>query len=346
MGIKKHEHFENHMDVLSSETMGDAEQMETFSEDAYDDLFDKRLDYLNTVEDKTPSQTHTIADVENSKFDFVHKHKQHTTSNTTPAHLSSLLQNRNHAYNLDVESQGIYHSENEEKNKFQYTDDSKNVIISIKGSFDSLPENRQDSIYNLFEDAPNEIKCMVNFLSNKLSVESTDGDDDSHYNLSEKKIRMEENLDSSEYAEVFSHEYGHFVDNQLGDVSQETAFSKAIEKDLGELDRDTEAGNEKFKQMIDDLMNSDAAFDMAISDNMSAYFQNDSEIMKRYTSEGIAYYGHDNDYWKIFGTREAEIYANSFSMSAQNNKASCEFMKKYFPHTWEQFKQSLQGGVR
>lgn len=347
MGIKKHEHFENHMDIASPETTGDAEKIETFSEDAYDDLFDKRLAYLDTLECKTPNKAYTIPDVENKKADSVHEHKHHaTTPNMTSAHLSSLMQHRTHEHDIDVEPQDTSAPENEKKNKSLYTDDSKNEIISIKGSFDSLPENRQESIYNSFGEAPNEIKRMVNLLSNKLCVENTVGDDDSHYDLSEKIIRMEENLDNSEYAEVFSHEYGHFVDNQLGDVSEATEFRKAIEKDLEKFDRGTEAGNEKFKEMIDDLMNSDAAFDMAVSDNMSAYFQNDPEIMNRYTSEGIAYYGHDNDYWATYGTREAEIYANSFSMSAQNNEASCEFMKKHFPYTWEQLKQSLQGGLR
>lgn len=345
MAINRHEHFESHMDIASPETTGDAEKIETFSEDAYDDLFDKRLAYLDALECKTPSKAYTIPDVKNNKVYSDHEHKHNATvSNTTSAHLSSLLQHRNHEYDLDVGPQDTSISESEGRNKSLCTDDPKNEIISIKGSFDSLPDNRQESIYNSFEDAPTEIKRMVNLLSNKLSVEKTVGDDDSHYDLLDKKIRMEENLDDSEYAEVFSHEYGHFVDNQLGDVSETTEFRKAIVKDLERFDRGTEVGIEKFNEMMDDLMNSDAAFDMAVSDNMSAYFQNDPEIMKRYTSEGIAYYGHDNDYWATFGTREAEIYANSFSMSAQNNEASCEFMKKYFPYTWEQFKLSLQGG--
>ena len=89
---------------------------------------------------------------------------------------------------------------------------------------------------------------------------------------------------------------------------------------------------------------------MPMIDNSSMDFffesKNDPEIIKRYTSEGIAPYGHENDYWAKFGTREAEIYANSFSMSAQNNEASCEFMKKHFPYTWEQFVRTLQGGLK
>lgn len=94
--------------------------------------------------------------------------------------------------------------------------------------------------------------------------------------------------------------------------------------------------------MMDDLMNSDAAYDRAISDNLSAYFENDPEIVQRYWDEGVDYYQHANSYWAEAGNREAEIYANSFSMSVQDNKASCEFMKKHFPNTWNCFINTLK----
>ena len=74
---------------------------------------------------------------------------------------------------------------------------------------------------------------------------------------------------------------------------------------------------------------------------MSAFFVNDSEIIQRYHDEGIDYYQHSNNYWMRKGNREAEIYANSFSMIAQDNKSSCTFMSKYFPSTWNHFKQTL-----
>lgn len=84
----------------------------------------------------------------------------------------------------------------------------------IKGAFDELPRNRREAVYETFENAPDEIKSTVNSLSTELSVENTTGNDCCHYDLDAKKIRMETNMDNAEYAEVFSHEYGHFVDNK------------------------------------------------------------------------------------------------------------------------------------
>lgn len=46
MGIGNRDRFENHMDIASPETIGDAEKITDYGEvtDPYDDLFDKRLD--------------------------------------------------------------------------------------------------------------------------------------------------------------------------------------------------------------------------------------------------------------------------------------------------------------
>lgn len=340
MGINKHEHFESHMDVSSPETVGDAEKIDTFSEDVYDDLFDKRLSYLDTLECKTGNKTYSVTNLENSKEDTKHEDKEPVPSSnshgSTSAHLGSTPVSKK--YDQD---QSISLHDNP---TLEYNENREN--ISIDGSFDALPENRQPDVYKVFENAPSEIKHIVNSLSDELCVDTVIGDDCSYYDLLDRKIRMEEQFDNSEYAEVFSHEYGHFVDDKLGDVSQTIEFKDAMMLDLESFDRSTESGKEKFEEMLNDLMSSDAAYDRAVSDNMSAYFKNDPEVVKRYLSEGIAYYGHESDYWETEGNREAEIYANSFSMSAQNTADSCAFMEKYFPHTWEQFKQSLEGGVR
>lgn len=215
----------------------------------------------------------------------------------------------------------------------------------IQGAFDELPRERREAVYERFENAPIEIKKTVNDLSGELSVENTNGNDCCHYDLYAKKIRMEADMDNAEYAEVFSHEYGHFVDNSKGDISDTYDFRDAISKDLATYDKNTLSGRRNFDNMMDDLFSTDAAFDRAISDNMSAFFANDSDVTDRYRDEGIPYYQHDNSYWAVPGNREAEIYANSFSMSAQDNKASCNFMGKYFPNTWEQFNISLSEEV-
>ncbi len=213
--------------------------------------------------------------------------------------------------------------------------------VAIDGAFDRLPEERREAVYESFDNAPDEVKEIVKELSEELVVEDTENDDCCHYDLLEKKIRMESDMDDAEYAEVFSHEYGHFVDDKLGGVSDTYEFRSAMAEDLAQYDRTTESGRRSFDEMMSELMETDAAYDRAVSDCMSAYFRNDPEIVQRYWDEGVDYYSHRNEYWDRSGNREAEIYANAFSMMAQDNEASCEFMKKYFPKTWEQFRKTL-----
>lgn len=216
---------------------------------------------------------------------------------------------------------------------------------SIAGAFDTLPIERQEAVYKSFENAPDAIKKIVNDLSEKLSVEDTEFDDCCHYSLVDKVIRMESELDDSEYAEIFSHEYGHLVDDMLDKSSSNPKFTDAIKEDLAKYDLVTEKGCQNFEQMMDELMSSDAAYDRTISDNMSAFFENSQEVVSCYNDEGIDYYNHSNEYWAIDGKREAEIFANTFSMMAQDNTASCEFMKKYFSNSWEQVCDILNGGI-
>lgn len=329
----------NNTELHSDTTSGDVSEVESgfeVTESEIDDELSKELDSSFDL---------FISDKKITSFD---KEQKSDVSSQQREPVEQLETEREKDYNESGEADSV-------TKERSFVDKTKDTVFGkesaydaerfekagIKGAFDELPRSRREAVYETFEKAPNEIKSTVNSLSGELSVENTIGNDCCHYDLDAKIIRMEENIDNAEYAEVFSHEYGHFVDNKKGDVSDTYEFREAMSKDLANYDRNTEVGRQNFDKMMDDLMSSDAAFDRAVSDNMSAYFKNDPEVMQRYNDEGIDYYQHDNIYWSGYGNREAEIYANSFSIAAQDNKASCEFMKQHFPHTWEQFKKTL-----
>ncbi len=225
---------------------------------------------------------------------------------------------------------------------FDSSSDEKNLDTKEKnGLVDAVPPERKKAVQELYDNAPDKIKDAVQEYGVKTKIESTSGDDPSHYDRREKIIRMEDNLDNDEYAEILSHEYGHCYDQQKGDISQKSAFKEAVSKDMGKYDKSNPEGESAFNSMLDELMNSDAAYDRAISDNLSAYFQNDTAVIRRYWDEGAPYYCHPNGYWQIEGNIECELFANCFSMYSQNNADSCDFMARYFPNTWEQFLNSL-----
>lgn len=225
---------------------------------------------------------------------------------------------------------------------------SKIETLDYAEAYDKLPKEKQEAINNSFKDAPSEIKALVAVLSKYLSVDSVKESDNvrvCNYSRYDKTIRMEPDLSDDEYAEVFTHEYGHFVDDMLGKPSASAEFRNAMYKDLMQYNPDTDAGMENFERMMDELLNSDAAYDRMISDVLSAFFVNNPEVMQRYAGEGLSYFGHNNEYWARPGAREAEVFANAFSVAAQDNSDSCTFMKTYFSNTWEQMMKILEGGV-
>ena len=93
MGINKHEHFENHLDIASPETIGDAEKIETFSDNVYDDLFDERLSYLDTLECKTQNKTYTMLDIDSEDNDKESKNQGTSTATNAKKTASSYLVN-------------------------------------------------------------------------------------------------------------------------------------------------------------------------------------------------------------------------------------------------------------
>lgn len=105
-------------------------------------------------------------------------------------------------------------------------------------------------------------------------------------------------------------------------------------------------GKENFKRMLDASVDSEAAYDRAVTDILSAFFMNHPDIQQKFNNEAILNYGHDDEYWALSGNRECEVFANIFSMVAQCNTESCEFIKAYFPDTWNRVMNILEGGVQ
>lgn len=214
-------------------------------------------------------------------------------------------------------------------------------------ALDAVPDSRRDAVIDTFSDAPDEFKSVINDLSDELNVGDCRSyihngmleEECCHYDPTDDIIRMEKNMDDGEYAEVFRHEYGHFADAKMGDLSTGRDFVNALDSDISNIQNDSV----RMQQMLDDLASSEVIDDRCISDILSGSFKNDSRIIDRYYNEGIDYYHHKNSYWD--GTagptyaRERETFANLFSMySGSRRNQSISFMEKYYPSTISNFK--------
>ncbi len=206
---------------------------------------------------------------------------------------------------------------------------------------DAVPPERQKAVLDMYNDAPDSIKHILKKYGEGLIIEDTADGEICHYDLNDMVIRMEPNLDDEEYSEVLSHEFGHMVDSLKGLISCSPEFRNAIQSDLAKYDLEDPEGRNAFFAMMDEVFESDAAYDRAVTDILSAYFKNDPLVITPFYDSGIPFYSHPDEYWEMDTTKELEIYANCFSMFTQNNKESCEFMQKCFPNTWNQFMDTL-----
>lgn len=213
--------------------------------------------------------------------------------------------------------------------------------VSVSGmSVGKFSPSRVPTMSKAFDSSPEWIRNKVSEYGNKVNVQ--DKPCRSHYTPSEKQICMDPRYDDDEYAEVFKHEFGHYIDHAHGWVSQSPAFVAAYQKDCENLDITTWDGARNTNKLLTELMNGESAkYDRCISDILSATYKNDLLIQNRFFSEGLSYYQHDNQYWDRGRNRENEVFANLFAIYSNNDTETVEFISKNFPNTDRVFKNLL-----
>ena len=211
--------------------------------------------------------------------------------------------------------------------------------------YDSLPEDRREIVENAFADSPEDIKNLVDNHGDSVNVVDKPYNPDPEsldnvctYRPEDNTIGMRHGMGDDEYANTFPHEFGHHVDNQLGRPSRSSEFNDAIAADRGLYDRDTSDGSERYNNMLNDCFTTGAAYNPGVSDNLSALFNNCPDIQQRFRDEGVPYYGHFPDssgrnYWDSPGRVGAEIFANNFSIRANNDPFDTHFLNTHFPNT-------------
>ena len=149
----------------------------------------------------------------------------------------------------------------------------------------------------------------------------------SYYSPKNRSIRLDGSADEDSYANAYIHESFHAYDHKSGWLSQKSSFRAAVEADRDAYHR----GQKNFQAMLDDAFATGAAKDRAVSDILSAVFNNHPDVVSRYYDEIVPYYRHDNNYWRTDGNIEAEIFAECGCVMTYQNEASMRFLEKWFP---------------
>ena len=206
MGINKHEHFENHMDVATPDTIRDAEKIDIFSDDAYDDLFDERLSYLETLECKTPNKIYTISDGNSKDFEKESKKQGSSISVTEKIHdTAHLLDSAPSDEKLEHKKDIVFSGSANENTQFgegggrQYFIRDFGVMVK-DGRMEKVSEKR------LTYDKPLEERDII--ISNTTQIKKYDSESLKHIEVNADPLTAEEKAEWKELDENTPDEQG------------------------------------------------------------------------------------------------------------------------------------------
>ena len=199
-----------------------------------------------------------------------------------------------------------------------------------------LPPDMGAELRDAFRDSPEFIqrayKAYKDELQGLLRDKNAKG---SHYNPRERNIV----LGQTERHTTLPHEFGHFVDHCKGSKAWgEMASSQGVFADAIKEGRDGFRGNGKARAEKRAAMQAIMAGGMGRNPAVSDIFDGLS------SGKIGGQYGHNLEYWRIPGKREAETFANLFQLYAQNDRDGIDCINELFPSIIKAFLKLLGEG--
>lgn len=197
---------------------------------------------------------------------------------------------------------------------------SKPAPPTIEISFSMIQDAKLKAVAEkAFSHAPDEVRAIAAAHSGDFSYALAPPRGQSYYSPSKEKIVMRR----SAGPDVFAHEFGHGIDYKALDrFSGGEEFVAAFNDDLQELlDVKTGALLEKGSRLKKDLIDKGWNDLPAVSDMFSG--------LTLGTIEGR--WGHPMSYWMTNGKREAEVFADLFTIKASGEAALWNELADYVP---------------
>lgn len=126
-----------------------------------------------------------------------------------------------------------------------------------------------------------------------------------------------DNFNDYRFGIAATHEFGHRIDDMFKFTNSNETLTSAINAAAQIMEK-------KRSQFIDYSWENDE--DGFISDIFSAIDKSD-----------IFMAGHSSVYWQRPGNREAEIYANLFSLEAIGDKKKIQYLRENFPEIMKEY---------
>jgi len=189
-------------------------------------------------------------------------------------------------------------------------------VPEVKLGFD---KKYDDFINN--EEITDEAKILIDKLEKPKDIISNKKG--SYYIASDKKIYMDKN----DKKDVFTHEYGHHIDNVSNKVSLSKEFIQASNDD-GLYLKNLFKGQNLYEELRKEWKGKREYYGASdILDSLSAGLFFDKYYMP----------GHGKRYYKNKELRHKENFANIFEAWSKSDKNSIKNIEKYFPNLYKEF---------
>lgn len=212
---------------------------------------------------------------------------------------------------------------------------------------------RHAIVVESFSNAPEQIREVVNTYGRWLEdvgdspweINNKTGEKEkgSFYVPEKFIIRIDERKDNNEYGTIFRHEYGHYIDDVIGNYSESAEYNQAFKMDKNNFYKNT-----NLKEMFHDLSeNSSALKSGYVSDIISALTINNPEVLEFYKKSKTPYSYHDwEKYMLPMQEMKSETFANLFAIYTENNSDIISFTEKWFPNITHEFQISMNKAVQ
>lgn len=201
------------------------------------------------------------------------------------------------------------------------TSDGKMDVDTLRKDYDEFTQEMDEGCRTYLKQSMDSVEFRAGKLPDGAQFGYSPSKDALYYDPSQPSLK------DMDLSVVATHELAHRIDSQFVHVEENEDFRQKVSASKQIID----AEPEKFQKFC--MENDEEGF---LSDICSAVCEGQYDFD----------YGHSTQYWKLFGNKEKEIFANYYSLEAFEDTNSLDFLKENLPEIFnscESFKRKLHG---
>ena len=190
------------------------------------------------------------------------------------------------------------------------TSDGKMDVDALRKDYDEFTQEMDEGCRTYLKQSMESVEFRASKLPDGAQFGYSPSKDALYYDPSQPSLK------DMDLSVVATHELAHRIDSQFVHVAENEDFRQKVSASKQIID----AEPEKFQQFC--IENDEEGF---LSDICSAVCEGQYDFD----------YGHSTQYWKLFGNKEKEIFANYYSLVAFRDIQKLDFLQQNLPEVYE-----------